>query len=119
GIYMNGANFVKVSEFQLFHQVEKGIQLRNTNHAVIDRNDVYHADGFGIYTQSSGTNVTVTKNTVTGVNHYGMYIRISNSLVEDNKISKVAMFDNLGLTGTGEDNFGGGIYITGENGGNT
>ncbi len=118
GIYLNTANFVTVSDIHFLYQSDSGIRLRNSNDVVIDRNDVSFVNGFGIYCETSAIRVTITKNKITGVNHYGMYLRTSHSLIEDNKVSKVALFDNLGLTGTGEDNFGGGIYVAGENGNN-
>ncbi|MFW6371987.1 MAG: right-handed parallel beta-helix repeat-containing protein, partial [Bacteroidota bacterium] len=118
GLHVNGKNHVTIRDLNFLQQAEKGIHLNDADYIVIDNNDLSDADGFGIYCQSDATGYTIVNNTVEGVNHYGMYLRISNSLISKNRISKVALFENLGLTGTGEDNFGGGIYLAGEDGNN-
>ncbi|HZH70871.1 MAG TPA: right-handed parallel beta-helix repeat-containing protein [Mariniphaga sp.] len=118
GMLISGKRYVTIQGLHFLHQSEKGVHLRNSNHITIKNNEFSWQDGFGIYCQTDADNLVIEKNEITGVNHYGMYLRISHSLISENKISKVALFDNIGLSGTGEDNFGGGIYLAGEKGNN-
>src|SRR5690554_3267128 len=118
GFYLSNKDYVTIRDIQILHQSEKGIHLRNSDYITIEKNDFLNADGFGIYSLTDARNITISNNNISGVNHYGMYIRISHSEISDNTISNVALFDNIGLTGTGEDNFGGGIYLAGDDGNN-
>ena len=118
GMLISGKSYITIQDLHFLQQSEKGIHLRNSNNIVINNNDFSWQDGFGIYSRTEAENYKITGNSITGVNHYGMYLRISNSYISDNNISKVALFDNIGISGTGEDNFGGGIYLAGEKGNN-
>ncbi len=118
GLYVSGKNYITIRDIHFLHQAEKGIHLKNSNYLVIDNNAFSYSDGYGIYSLTEATDLVITNNHVTGVNHYGMYLRISNSLISNNKLSEIALLENIGITGTGEDNFGGGIYVAGEKGKN-
>lgn len=118
GLYISGKGYITISNIHFLQQAEKGIHLRNSDNIIIDNNEFSFADGYGIYSLTEAAGLTITNNTIIGVNHYGMYLRASNSLISDNNLSKIALFDYIGLTGTGEDNFGGGIYLAGVNGNN-
>lgn len=118
GMLISGKKYVTVEDLHFLHQAEKGIHLKNSNNITIRKNEFSWQDGFGVYCQTDADNLVITGNEITGVNHYGMYLRISHSLISENKISNVALLENIGITGTGEDNFGGGIYLAGENGNN-
>lgn len=118
GLNVNRKSFVTIHELHFLHQAEKGIHLRNSNNITIRNNKFSLQDGYGIYSQTNAQNIDISDNTITGVNHYGMYVRISHSEIKGNEISNVALFNNIGITGTGEDNFGGGIYLAGEDGNN-
>jgi parallel beta-helix repeat protein len=118
GLYISGKDYVIIQDIHFLQQSVRGVHLRNSNYIEIDGNDFSYQDGFGIYCRTEATDYTITGNTIVGVNHYGMYLRISNSLISDNSLSRIALFENIGASGTGEDNFGGGIYLAGEKGNN-
>ncbi len=118
GFYLNYADYVTIQDIEILHHSEKSIHLNKSDYISINNNDLSYPDGFGIFTPSNATHYTITNNKVIGANHYGMMIRISHSTVSDNSISKIALLENIGLTGTGADNYGGGIYLAGEDGNN-
>ena len=118
GVVINGKHYVSIQELNILHQSGKGIYIANSDYITLNENDISYPDGYGIYDISESHNLSITNNTVTGANHYGMNIRISNSTISDNVISQIAVFDEIGLTGTGRDNYGGGIYLAGAEGNN-
>ncbi len=119
GLYISNKDNVVIQDLEFLQQANTGINLIKSNYVTIKNNVFHDMDGFGIYSYENANHVTIIDNFIEGVNHYGIYGRISRSLISDNVISKVALFENIGLTGTGEDNFGGGMYIAGEDGNNT
>nr|WP_321356797.1 LamG-like jellyroll fold domain-containing protein [uncultured Draconibacterium sp.] len=118
GITINSKSYVNVTDLDLLQHSSKGISLSSTNHVSIDNNDISYPDGYGIYDVSESKYMIITNNSITGANHYGMNIRINYSTITDNDISKIALFENIGISGTGNDNYGGGIYIAGAEGNN-
>jgi parallel beta-helix repeat protein len=118
GININSKSYINITDLVLLQHSSKGISLSSTNHVTIDNNDISYPEGYGIYDVSESKYMSITNNSITGANHYGMNIRINYSTITDNEISKIALFENIGISGTGNDNYGGGIYVAGAEGNN-
>ncbi len=119
GFYLNNADYITIQDIEILQHSEKSIELNKSDYITINNNDLSYPDGFGIYTPSNSAHYSITNNNVIGANHYGMMIRVSYSKISDNTVSKIALLENIGLTGTGADNYGGGIYLAGQDGNNT
>ncbi len=118
GFYIGSKDHIVIQDFEILQQANTGINSVKSDNILISGNDISYMDGFGISSPQNALHVTISNNTIKGVNHYGIFGRLSYSLIADNEISEVALFENIGLTGTGEDNYGGGVYIAGEEGNN-
>jgi len=119
GFYASNKDYISIQNLDILQHSEKGIFVSNCDQLTIDNNDISNPDEYGIYDNSNSTSNTITNNTITGANHFGLYLRTSSSLISDNNVLETAVFDNIGISGTGDHAAGGGIFIGGINGGNT
>ena len=118
GLIITDKQYVTIKDLVFLQQSENGIYLKNNKNIVIENNEILYPDGVGIFDSSESKNYIIKNNTIVGANHYGMDLRISYSLISDNKILKTALFDNIGLSGTGNPNFGAGVRLVGSEGNN-
>ncbi|AHW62266.1 hypothetical protein FH5T_18580 [Draconibacterium orientale] len=119
GFYANGINNLTIENLNITQFAETGIYVNNCDELTVNNNDILNADAYGIYDNSHSSNNTITNNTIIGSNHFALYLRMMNSLISDNTISQIAVFDELGISGTGDHAEGGGIFMAGIDGGNT
>ena len=118
GVSVSNKNYVTVQDLNLLQYSIAGVYLSNCRNISIINNEISYPDGYGITDESESQNYLITNNKIIGANHYGMNLRIGYSNITDNEILKTALFDNIGITGTGKANYGAGVRLAGADGNN-
>lgn len=113
GFLADKKNFVTIQDMNILHHSGKGIFVNQSKYISILNNDLDNLDAFGIYVDGLSERVLIQNNSVTGANHLGIWGQLSNSTISDNVVKDIALFDNIGLTGNGPDNYGSGIQTSG------
>ncbi len=105
---------IAIQNFELLHCSSAGIKSFFSTNISIMNNSVYNVELYGIQV-TGGENNDISDNYVNGSNCKGISIGSSNSIISDNTIQNSALFDNLGLKGTGSSCAGQGISLGGQN----
>ncbi len=98
GIYINNRDYISVLNLCILQQSGRAIYSTNSSdYIVVDGNYIYDQDSYGLYLR--GSNNTVTNNEINAINHVGIAYSGTNSIISDNKILDIALFNNLGVYG--------------------
>lgn len=106
------SNFT-VKDIQFEQQKTAGLSFTSSTDYTVNNVVVNYPDQEGIVDYNC-ENGTYTNNAIAGANHQGIESETSDSmLVQNNTISNIALFENLGLSGIGAWYNGSGIYSNG------
>lgn len=123
GIIIGSNSYITIQDLNILQQKETGIQLASNTgvsktDVIVQRNSITGQEGFGIYDDSNNNQkFTIQNNEIDDCNGIGVYMWITNSVIRDNTITNIGVFDRLGINGTWNDNGGSGMEISGN--GNT
>ncbi|MEZ5104291.1 MAG: T9SS type A sorting domain-containing protein [Draconibacterium sp.] len=111
GFNIRKNDHIAIKDFDIQQFGQTAINTSYCNYINISDNNIQDAGGRGIYSEL-GTYYTISNNNINGTNQEAISIRAANSVVEENNISDVSVFEELGLTGAG---LGMGISVNGDN----
>lgn len=114
GVMNNSKNYIVVNNLDIRQCASSGIYNSGSN-CVFDNNVIQHCNIQAINSMF-GINNAITKNTIKGCNQYGLYIYtsgVSNTIISDNEISDIMVFEELGLSLTGKWFSGSALYVEG------
>ena len=112
GVSVSDRKYVTIRDLHLLEGSKEGLKLSGTNNTVAN-NIISDFDSMGIYL-TYGSEISVSDNTVSGSNHFGIYAFTKDSAYSGNRVSDTCRFDNLGITGVGKYWFSGsGVYVEG------
>lgn len=115
GVYLLNRHYITIRDLNILQQKEKGLFV-NGNNLLIDNNQI-EGQGYGIFSEGDKSAWVIQNNKIDDVNGKGIYTWISNSVIRDNEVTNIGVFETLGLNGTTSDNEGIGLEISGD--GNT
>ena len=100
GVYMNNKSYINIENLNILHQKESGILMPGCSHITIDNNEIAYVDyhGIEIPDSNSGSNNTITNNTVTRATRDGIVSFSSNTTISDNVISNIGLLEDIGTT---------------------
>ncbi len=105
-ITINNQDYITIENLELAHSSEIALSLDYCDNIVINKVDIINPDSKGININHD-TNGFYRNITIIGANHMAFHAQMtSNSSIIDNKIKDTALFDNLGLTGMGNEQDG-------------
>lgn len=113
GISLSGKKYIEIKDLEILQNEEGGIYLNNCTGITIENNDISFPDAKGIFATGLNNNLKIANNKIKGANHIGIECFGTNSVLHDNQISDIALFENLGLSGIGTWYMGSGLYIEG------
>jgi parallel beta-helix repeat protein len=111
GVYISNQHYITIQDLNIIQHKEKGLSV-NGNSLTIDNNQI-EGQGYGIFAEGEKSGCVFQNNKVNDVHGIGIYAWISNSIIRDNEVTNIGVFETLGLTGTVADNGGGGLEISG------
>ncbi len=119
GFYLSAKSHITIQDINILQQKDSGVkmQIGSTNYITIQRNIITGQEGFGIFSEAGNEFLLIQNNVIDNCNGIGIYTFISNSVIRDNAISNIGVWETLGLNGTWNNNGGTGIEISGN--GNT
>ncbi len=123
GIIIGSKDYITIQDLHILQQKETGFQLTSyggvsSTNVIVQRNSITGQEGFGIYDDSNRNQYfTIENNEIDDCNGIGIYMWIANTVIRDNTVTNIGVFDKLGLKGTWNNNGGTGIEISGN--GNT
>jgi len=119
GFYLSAKNYITIQDINILQQKDSGVkmQMDSTNYITIQRNTISGQEGFGIFSEAGNKFLLIQNNVIDNCNGLGIYTFISNSVIRDNVITNIGVWETLGLNGTWNNNGGTGLEISGN--GNT
>jgi len=114
GFMNNSKNFIVVNNLDIRQCANSGIYNSGSN-CVFDNNTIQHCNIQAINSMF-GINNAISNNKINGCNQYGLYIYtsgVSNTIISDNEVSDIMVFDELGLSLTGKWFSGTAMYVEG------
>ncbi len=113
--YVEKKSFIVIEDFCLLHFKNTGISITNSTNITVSGNEVLYPDSKGIELIGGNSSCSIIDNIVNGANHYGIKQHSTGSTVSGNQILNIAMFNELGVTGMGDDVLSGkGVDIEGD-----
>jgi len=114
GLTASSKSGFTVKDIQFEQQKTAGVSISGSTDYLVDNITVFYPDQKGIK-DNNCENGTYTNNTITGANHHGIESEVSDSmLIENNTVTNIALFEQLGLSGIGPWYNGSGIYSNGD-----
>lgn len=102
GINMGSNDFITVNNISFLHHNTSISASTNSDYNTIKNCLISYPDGIGIETKYVCDGWTIENNEFEGMNHYGIFGYLNNSVIEGNTLRKIALFSDLGITGMGE-----------------
>jgi parallel beta-helix repeat protein len=118
GVYMSSKNYVTVKDLDILQQKSNGVFITGVcSNIKIQDNTITGPESYGISaenTSTGGTRLEYSGNTISDCNAGGIYAyRNDTSIVRDNVVTDIGLFERLGILGTTVFDRGFGIYING------
>jgi parallel beta-helix repeat protein len=119
GFYLSAKSHITIQDINILQQKDSGVkmQIGSTNYITIQRNTITGQEGFGIFSEAGNEFLLIQNNVIDNCNGIGIYTFISNSVIRDNVVTNIGVWETLGLNGTWNNNGGTGMEISGN--GNT
>ena len=96
-------NYITIRDLELHGFAEYGIRATGTcNNLIFDNNTIYGIEDYGIHLVNEVSSSTISNNTITNINSAGILSGETggdNCVIQDNVISNVGIYKNLGLHG--------------------
>jgi hypothetical protein len=101
GIVINsGENYIEVENIEVVQQRKDCVQINYANYVKLKNNTFRDCDSIAINSPTAN-NCEISNNYISGANHYGIFAYLSDSLIENNTLEDISLFNNLGRSGSG------------------